>query len=1031
MSFDPTALLDIERRTGVKDGDIDDFLRKANEVEAAIKGMIAGTVDPTTIRIEGLESEEEKAKLEAERQKRLEESRRKAEELRQQRKQEERERWWVGAELLISDRRERGQSGGSFEDDDDVEENSFSGEATTPASDKRAVVLQRYTADYSRWNEWVPSDPASVQEEAETKAEEERKKNEEFEKNNKEFCDQFQGDMMERSKSIQKKKDEAEALRNKGNRNFKKKEFPAALDAYVESLKLQPYETKTLTNMAQVYIKLNQHDDALDFLGRALALEPGHVKALSRQAFVLGERKQFDAALKSIAKALKRDLTNHDLVAQQRELEIMAKEFDDEAILRNIMAPIPFTGVGVGVDDSLESPQPPSPPASSSSDGDTLKSFRSGAQSEMKSDFESADLLRMALEGALSVVDQRNVTEIFAQLKLRLPHLTPKDSSKKTGGASPANSNAFDELVQRTGANAMIKVYARTSSLLRTTIDFCEAVAACLQEVAESTAEGCHCNSSRFSPNLGVEEDLLTSCLHFVTIAVDGERASKLLLLEQATTLPALRSLLTTCNSQPEVVLAVTNLLYACCADDLCKKLQQAVFTDRKLLLILATTLGELVSRYRPMRLSDLVNAATADAAGVAAESSAVDSEARTLSVCKACIAISLLIKEISFSEAGKTALAFAELGCAVCAVGTMLFTYSREMLWDAHTAIESALDALLGLSQVEVLRGFFAVPVPMGHQDSTVDKNVMSVVEVILLHVLGKKNGANAQYASNCLAVLMNACLDTDGAVRAAVFKHGGMDEALKGLRRCGLDGGGGKSVPGLSGKREEKEEAIPDHNHGKHLLICRQAGLMSRLATVEGVQAVLYEPENYRLICRGIAAAAKPGSSSGFGSGSGAGKDESTAKLEAEGRGHLIRMLAALNQPPPLCRAVALQECLVHALIQLFPRPRDELGEITPQSVVLCPSTPESPILLGNAARCLMPYADDAAHAAVLFQKRDLVGVERLVNAMATCTDIRVRKNLAILLAKGCRLDGVRELLTHFRGMQMLTELQDSLVK
>ena len=70
-------------------------------------------------------------------------------------------------------------------------------------------------------------------------------------------------------------------------------------------------------------------------------------------------------------------------------------------------------------------------------------------------------------------------------------------------------------------------------------------------------------------------------------------------------------------------------------------------------------------------------------------------------------------------------------------------------------------------------------------------------------------------------------------------------------------------------------------------------------------------------------------------------------------------------------------------------------------------------------------MPYADDADNALIMFKRRELVGIEKLVNAMASCTDMRVRKNLAILLAKGSRIDGVRDLITHFRGMQMINEL------
>jgi len=57
--------------------------------------------------------------------------------------------------------------------------------------------------------------------------------------------------------------------------------------------------------------------------------------------------------------------------------------------------------------------------------------------------------------------------------------------------------------------------------------------------------------------------------------------------------------------------------------------------------------------------------------------------------------------------------------------------------------------------------------------------------------------------------------------------------------------------------------------------------------------------------------------------------------------------------------------------------------------------------------------------------------LGVEKLICAMATCGDMRVRKNIAILLAKGCKMGGVavRDKISLFRGMQMMVELQDKL--
>ncbi len=52
----------LQRRTGVKNEDIDDFVRKTTELERAIKGLADGTLKPEDVKIEGIETEEEKEK---------------------------------------------------------------------------------------------------------------------------------------------------------------------------------------------------------------------------------------------------------------------------------------------------------------------------------------------------------------------------------------------------------------------------------------------------------------------------------------------------------------------------------------------------------------------------------------------------------------------------------------------------------------------------------------------------------------------------------------------------------------------------------------------------------------------------------------------------------------------------------------------------------------------------------------------------------------------------------------------------------
>ena len=207
-----------------------------------------------------------------------------------------------------------------------------------------------------------------------------------------------------------------------------------------------------------------------------------------------------------------------------------------------------------------------------------------------------------------------------------------------------------------------------------------------------------------------------------------------------------------------------------------------------------------------------------------------------------------------------------------------------------------------------------------------------------------------------------------------------------------------------------------------------------------------------------------------------------EKTLTALGEEQSNLIRVLAAIK-PCNLCLEIAMDERLPHTLIFLFPDPREELGEITSNSVILAPKRQAAAILLGNTARCLMPLADDTGRNATLLYNingisnpysvlvpqhvcpslpisllftrtskmpiliSDIHGkrqqefvtyksqpipvhaIERLVCAMATCSDIRVRRNISVILAKGCGVFGVRDHVSKFRGMQIMLELQNQL--
>ncbi|RYG65086.1 hypothetical protein EON64_12655 [archaeon] len=228
-----------QRRTGIKNEDIDEFMRKASDIQTAIKGLMDGTLNPEDVKIEGIETDEERQKKEAEQAEKRRLFLEKEEKLRIQRKQQEKERWWSGAE--------------AFKPRQTSESTPLTArQLTEEEEDRRNLMLSRYTADYSRWGQWAPSDEVSRQEEEERQHLEEDLRNQEFERNNPEFCQQFLSDMEQRKKASQQKQESADVLRLKGNRHFKAKDYKRALEIYMEGLKSTPFDAKLLLNIAQV-----------------------------------------------------------------------------------------------------------------------------------------------------------------------------------------------------------------------------------------------------------------------------------------------------------------------------------------------------------------------------------------------------------------------------------------------------------------------------------------------------------------------------------------------------------------------------------------------------------------------------------------------------------------------------------------------------------------------------------------------------------------------------------------------------------
>ncbi len=1067
----PMDLLDLERRTGVKNNDIDEFLRKATDIEAAVKAMANGEIAPEDVKVDGIDTPEEEAAKKAAKEQRVAESKRKAEELRIKRKAEEKERWWSGAEYCGNRKVKNADGSVVIEVGDEITE--------------KERIKNRYTADYSRWNDWVPTDSATLEEQKILDDAEEEKKNAEFEKNNSEFCNNFIADQEKRTKSIEEKKENAFILRDKGNKRFKRKEYDLALDLYMESLKLQPYDVKTLTNIAQIYIKKLEYNDAIEFLNRTIYLDYEHPKALSRKSYVLSELGDITQAIQFSKDALKAAKNQYgenseskeviDIATQLHEFQVLAKEKADEDKLYDVLNVL-----------NVEASKKATAATTTTDTTDTTDTTAATATKVESISLSDPTPQLMKKTNSLKV-KKNNMTDFEAvdQLWGVLGDLevSPTSSSSLTDiDIKPVSSSGDDkitvdllrDIMIRLENNQMLKVYMRTKGLLARCVKVTQVL---LPAVAASTATDGDGDSN--DSDISGKPLILGTLFHLLATALEGERASKLLLLPENSTLflSLIRDKILNKIEYPSLIYSSLRLFYVCCNDDTCSKTREWIFNDIVLLKIASNSVGEIVTNSLNLNTSAKETGANANANASASASNKAMIQGLIETMAN-------LVKCVTFSKNGKITLekSTPETGALIVTsmANSLQYTVTNTVMSDIESMIEemakegdgdgdgvssnnknlgnfdaimerlerkgrsgqqtkletcqTVLESLLGCSQIEHFREYFAGEIPWkraSHSPSVAvtaaaaaattnkgkskgkttkeDESQSQICVEIIIHA----SRAIPELSTTALATLMNACIDRNGDVRKSVFEHGGYDIASIGFQTLAKAASTSGTGSGAS------TDVCSQYSSDDWLLLCRQVGLLSRIAPLPSVQEKLYEIKEYQALCcslRALVGTKTKTSTTGTG----------MSARETELLSHLIRILAALTKPSSEAMKSGLQESIIQTILNIFPEPRRELGKITPSSVTLVPSIKASSVLIGNAARCLMPYADNNDACLILYSNRNNIGIEKLICAMATNTEMPVRQNISVLLAKGCRVPGIREIVTEFRGMQMMTELQ-----
>ncbi len=1076
--MDIDSLLNIEKRTGIKDRDIDGFLEKASAVEAAIKGMVDGTVDPSSIKIKGIKSEDEiaeDARLAAE-EKRI--ANEKREKLRIQRKKEEKERWWDGARLFS-------ETGGVGNEDDDEEGEDgikkLSGGETSDSGSSSLVKkkMAYHKLDYSRWDKWVPEDPATVEEKRERDEKEEKIRNAEFEKNNATFCEEFVTDMKEREKAKAKKEDNANVMRIKGNNEFKRKDYSTALVHYMDALKVLPYEVKTLTNIGQAYIKMGMLEDAEEFLTRVLFLDASHVKALSRFAHILSETKRYDDALIKINEAVSLDPSNSDLIKQQRELFAITEQSKLE---------LRVAGLAQKAEESMKtkvaqinelSPAARFTPTLASTATSTAETARTqtapaaagGAAAGAAGSQEGFDPMDMQKMAALLETLGKGKTEgasegsDFYTFQLLLKSLVGgrfvAEMPIPPSGADPAGMppqppvpegeglpNIFDAFYEIISNNPELRIYFRTSGALKlTSICLRNMLLKLLPSSFNGVIKPSVWSEAASGVKLGMGNELLVAaddasvldsdsdpcdskakiqligaCFSLLATACKGNRAIKLSLLEdgiisvtkEVVNLTAAGELASKGSAHlidRDTTSVVNALLGALAVIEECSespdeapKAAAAVFKDAGLLANVGRLLGEtsaLMSSKTEARSSEVENALVQVGDSLATIGGAIIGSPDGAKHCS----------NTAGSHSG---------GMVVCGLGALLAT-TKVGTYDG--LIGATLTALSECSRVAELCLFFALTLP-DSEGSTAEAVMSTLKEINKAKPPKNKISLYRTLSESALGVLVNAARDKDigpESVKGRLATANAVSYILPATTTC----------LSLAVRRLNTAAALPvSLNNGRltleelNLNIGRlYAALLARLAAIPSIKAALALPAPYGILCKimksceGLLLALSPLSS----------EDQATATESCElMMSQVVTVLAHMSSIGEDTMTVAVKEGLMESLLAIFPTPRMELGSVTPASVTKTPSRIASALALGNAAMCLRNFADDKITGPEIFGNPKLLGVEKMICAMATCTNLSVRKNIAMLLAKGSRWPGIKEKVVEFRGMEIMRELQ-----
>ncbi|KAJ5066190.1 hsp70-hsp90 organizing protein [Anaeramoeba ignava] len=196
--------------------------------------------------------------------------------------------------------------------DDIQKETEAQEQKETEAQEQKETEVQEKKEDQNLNQE----QPMEQEKEQPIQQEQEKQEHPEFEGNQPNEHFNETKEQKEQQEENQIKKDQAQAIKEKGNKHFRNKEFDKALECYDEAITLYPNEMSFYNNKAAVYVEMKEYekchetlDQAIEYGRKIYAPFPEIAKLFARKGNAYRKNGDLKSAIEMYKKSLTEDRT--------------------------------------------------------------------------------------------------------------------------------------------------------------------------------------------------------------------------------------------------------------------------------------------------------------------------------------------------------------------------------------------------------------------------------------------------------------------------------------------------------------------------------------------------------------------------------------------------------------------------------------------------------------------------------------------------------------------------------------------------